>query len=120
MRRTTIKGLAFVAALALSATACSSSKGGGGTTPPGASSKTLVVEDKRVKAFQDDFNPFDGNSFVSNENAISLFYEPLYQFNSLDSTAAPIPWLATDYAWSNGNKTVTFKLASGVKWSDGQ
>jgi peptide/nickel transport system substrate-binding protein len=122
MRRTTIKGLALVAALALSVTACSSSKSKAGATKPpaGTSSKTLVVEDKPVKAFEDDFNPFDGNSFLSNENAISMFYEPLYQFNSLDGTSAPIPWLATNYVWSNSNKSVTFTLASGVKWSDGQ
>lgn len=126
MRSTTIKGLALVAAVALSSAACSSSKkstGSTGGTATGAkpvSSKTLVVEDKPVKSFEDDFNPFDGNSFVSNENAISLFYEPLYQFNSLDSSQAPIPWLASSYTWSNNNKTVTFQLAPGTKWSDGQ
>ena len=127
MRSTTIKGLALVAAVALSSAACSSSKskssgstGGAATGAKPVSSKTLVVEDKPVKSFQDDFNPFDGNSFVGNENAISLFYEPLYQFNSLDAGQAPIPWLASSYAWSNGNKTVTFQLAPGTKWSDGQ
>lgn len=127
MRSTTIKGLALVAAVALSSAACSSSKskssGSTGGTATGAkpvSNKTLVVEDKPVKSFEDDFNPFDGNSFVSNENAISLFYEPLYQFNSLASDQAPIPWLASSYAWSNSNKTVTFQLTPGTKWSDGQ
>ncbi|NUR63155.1 MAG: ABC transporter substrate-binding protein [Catenulispora sp.] len=126
MRRTAIKGLALVAAVGLSAAACSSSKsktpsdnGSGGSTSSGKV-RTLVVENKPVPSFTDDFNPFDGNSFVSNENARSLFYEPLYQFNTLNSAQDPIPWLATKYAWSNGNKTLTFTLKDGVKWSDGQ
>jgi peptide/nickel transport system substrate-binding protein len=29
------------------------------------------------------------------------------------------PWLATAYAWSNGGKTVTFTIRSGVKFSNG-
>ncbi|MBC3842464.1 hypothetical protein GXW82_26535 [Streptacidiphilus sp. 4-A2] len=33
---------------------------------------------------------------------------------------APIPWLAKSYAWSNGNRTLTMTLQSGVKWSDGK
>jgi peptide/nickel transport system substrate-binding protein len=31
-----------------------------------------------------------------------------------------VPWLVRSWAWSNGNKTLTLKLASGVKWSDGE
>ncbi|NUR28545.1 MAG: ABC transporter substrate-binding protein [Catenulispora sp.] len=127
MRRTAIKGLALVATVTLAASACSSSKSkapsDNGSKTGGSSSgkvRTLVVEDKPVASFTDDFNPFDGNSFVSQENARSLFYEPLYQFNTLNSSQAPIPWLATNYAWSNGNKTLTFTLKPGVKWSDGQ
>jgi peptide/nickel transport system substrate-binding protein len=125
MRRTAIKGLALVAAVGLSAAACSSSKSNkpSDNKSTGSSSsgkvRTLVVEDKPVAAFTDDFNPFDTNSFTSQENARSLFYEPLYQFNTLNSSSAPIPWLASNYAWSNGNKTLTFTLKSGVKWSDG-
>lgn len=123
MRRTMIQGLALTATLALGVSACSSSKStpkAGTSAAAGASSKTLVVEDKPIKSFEDDFNPFDGNSFVSDENAISLFYEPLFQFNSLDATADPIPWLASGFKWANGNKSVTITLAPGAKWSDGQ
>ncbi|MBS2532008.1 ABC transporter substrate-binding protein [Catenulispora sp. NF23] len=122
MRRTAIKGLALVAAVGLSLAACSSSKGSNSSDKSSGSGKvrTLVVEDKPVASFTDDFNPFDGNSFLSQENARSLFYEPLYQFNTLNSAQAPIPWLASNYTWSNGNKTLTFALKPGVKWSDGQ
>src|SRR4051812_659802 len=125
MSRTAIKGLALVAAVGLGVTACSSSKSSapsdkGSNSKPSGKARTLVVENKPVPSFTDDFNPFDNNSFVSNENASSLFYEPLYQFNTLNSSQPPIPWLATNYAWTNGNKTLTFTLKSGVKWSDGQ
>src|SRR6476646_2822105 len=104
MSRTAIKGLALVAAVGLGVTACSSSKS---SSPSNNSStggkgsgkvRTLVVENKPLPAFTDDFNPFDGNSFVSNENAISMFYEPLYQFNTLNSSQPPMPWLATNFA----------------------
>ena len=123
MRRTAIKGLALVAAVSLSAAACSSSKSKAPSDKNSSSSgkvRTLVVEDKPVASFTDDFNPFDGNSFLSQENARSLFYEPLYQFNTLNSSQPPIPWLASNYTWGNGNKTLTFTLKPGVKWSDGQ
>src|SRR2546421_732166 len=82
----------------------------GGSSGGGGKVRTLVVENKPLPAFTDDFTPFDSNSFVSNENAISMFYEPLYQFNTLNSSQPPIPWLATNFAWSNGNKTLTFTL----------
>jgi peptide/nickel transport system substrate-binding protein len=39
--------------------------------------------------------------------------------NALKSAAAT-PWLASAYKWSNGNKTLTFTIRNGVKWSDGK
>jgi peptide/nickel transport system substrate-binding protein len=128
-RNTTIKGLALVAVVGLGLTACTSSgttgSGGSSNSASGSSTgsakaKTLVVEDKPVPSFDEDFNPFDGNAFGANENAVSLTYEPLFMFNSLKSDQAPIPWLGKSYAWSNSNKTLTITLQSGVKWSDGQ
>jgi peptide/nickel transport system substrate-binding protein len=47
-------------------------------------------------------------------------YEPLMIVNIPPATNGKIyPWLATSYAWSNGNKTLTFTIRPGVKWSDG-
>ncbi|MEZ0090252.1 ABC transporter substrate-binding protein [Streptacidiphilus sp. EB129] len=126
-RTTTITALALAAVVGLGLTACTSagtSAPGGGSSgsggPGSAAAKTLVVEDKPVPTFTEDFNPLDGNSFGANENANSLIYEPLFMFNSLKSDQAPIPWLGKSYAWSNGNKTLTMQLQPGVKWSDGQ
>jgi peptide/nickel transport system substrate-binding protein len=47
-------------------------------------------------------------------------YEPLEFVNILQSGNPPVPMLATSSQWSNGYKTLTFTIRSGVKWSDGQ
>lgn len=48
-------------------------------------------------------------------------YEPMWIINVPPGAPGKnYPWLATAYAWSNGNKTLTFTVRSGVKWSDGQ
>ena len=45
-------------------------------------------------------------------------FEPLMIFNSMKSTY--VPWLATEYNWSNGNTTLTFTVREEVQWSDGK
>jgi peptide/nickel transport system substrate-binding protein len=115
MKRITTTGVALLVVAGLGLAACSGTK-----TPAAGTPRTLVLESNPVASFTDDFNPFDTKSFSSTENTNSFFYEPLFQFNTLNSTQPPIPWLATAYTWSNGNKTLTFTLRPGVKWSDGQ
>ena len=118
---TTTKGLALLAVIGLSLSACSSSSSPAAKSSSNTSSnKTLVIEDNTgATSYTDDFNPFDTNSFTRTENTASFTYEPLFQFNTLDSSAAPIPWLAQSFAWSDGNKTLTLNLRQGVKWTDG-
>jgi peptide/nickel transport system substrate-binding protein len=118
-RSTTTKGLALLVAIGLSMAACTSSSSKPAANSSAASKTPLVIEDNPVATFTNDFNPFDASSASSTENTNSLVYEPLFQFNTLNSTEAPMPWLATGYAWSNGNRTLTLTLRSGVKWSDG-
>ena len=43
----------------------------------------------------------------------ALYNEPLLKFNIMQPTQAPIPWLATGYAWSNSGKTLTFTIRPG-------
>jgi peptide/nickel transport system substrate-binding protein len=62
------------------------------------------------------FNPFVP---TSSPYSVGLTYETLDFVDSLKSGAVT-PWLATNYAWSNANKTLTFTIRSGVKWSDGK
>ena len=47
-----------------------------------------------------------------------MTYETLSFVNSLQSGKTS-PWLASSYAWSNSNKTLTFTIRDGVTWSDG-
>jgi peptide/nickel transport system substrate-binding protein len=115
-RSTTTKAIAVMAALCLGAAACSSS----GKSNTAASTTALVIEDNNgATAYTNNFNPFDSGDFVLTENTASFTYEPLFQFNTLNSSEAPIPWLATGYNWADGNTTLTIDLRKNVKWSDG-
>ena len=62
------------------------------------------------------FNPF--NAVSGAPYSVGLTYETLDYINTLQN-AKVTPWLATAYAWSNDNKTLTFTIRSGVKWTDG-
>jgi peptide/nickel transport system substrate-binding protein len=64
------------------------------------------------------FNPFVPTQQAYGMGATGLIYEPLIQFD-LASPTVQYPWLATSYAWSNGDKTITFTIRQGVKWNNG-
>jgi peptide/nickel transport system substrate-binding protein len=70
-------------------------------------------------AFVKNFNPFTATGLPSGTFVQGAFYEPL-----IITTAAggghQYPWLARSWKWSNGNKTLTLRIASGVTWSDGK
>jgi peptide/nickel transport system substrate-binding protein len=61
------------------------------------------------------FSPF---SPAVNSLSIGVIYEPLVYINPL--TNKQTPWLASAYKWSNGNRTLTFTIRKGVRWSDGK
>jgi len=46
-------------------------------------------------------------------------YEPLYIITTAGGGHV-YPWLATNYAFKDGNKTLLITVRQGVKWSDGQ
>jgi peptide/nickel transport system substrate-binding protein len=89
-----------------------------GLTAASGASSTLTLENNTGVTFTDNFNPLDSGSFATQMSVRSLIYEPLYEFDSLKAGVS-YPWLATAYAWSNGGKTLTFTIRTGVKWSDG-
>jgi peptide/nickel transport system substrate-binding protein len=82
--------------------------------------KTLVVESTPLSPLTQTFNPFSATSTGYTLHATNLYYEPLFFFNILSPSQAPVPMLATAYTWSNGGKTLTVTTRSGVKWSDGK
>jgi peptide/nickel transport system substrate-binding protein len=64
------------------------------------------------------FNPYVQAESAGQQWAAGILYEPLWYINALNNSSKP--WLATHYTWSNGNKTLTFTIRSGVKWTDGK
>ena len=107
-------------AVVLTATSCLTLGilAGVGAMSASATNAPLVLEGNTGVTFTNNFNPFDSNSFASQMSVRSLVYEPLFEFDTIKAGTA-YPWLATAYAWSNGGKTLTFTIRSGVKWSDG-
>ncbi len=84
-----------------------------------AANPPLVLEGNTGVTFTNNFNPYDSNSFCKEMSVCSLVYEPLIQFDTIKAGTS-YPWLATAYAWTNGGKTLTFTIRTGVKWSNGQ
>lgn len=67
--------------------------------------------------FTRNFNAFSPASKKS--RGATFFYEPLIRVDRTDANK-PKPWLAKSFEYSNGGRTLTFKLRKGVTWSDGK
>ena len=122
MNHRTVKALAAATILAMGAAACSSSTSSSGSTSSTSASKQgppLVIVDNTGQVFAQTFNPYVSTSLGVEDNMQSMTYEPLLEFNIMQPTQAPMPWLASSYAWSNAGKTLTFTIRQGVKFSDG-
>src|SRR5690348_17033100 len=124
MKQTILKsvGAAGILALALTAAACggsSSSSSSGGTQAK--TGQTLVIESTPLSPMTDNFNPLSSTSTGFLTNAVALYNEPLYIWNYLRPTEPGIPILASGApTFSNGGKTLTIPIRSGVKWNDGK
>ena len=115
MRR--IKILVVLFAACLLAAACGGGSSGGGSSSTGSSSNsTLTIDNESGSLWTCNFNPFNLSDI---SYSLGPVYEPLMFVNTLQSGKVT-PWLATAYNWTNGNKTLTFTIRSGVKWSDGK
>src|ERR1700721_939131 len=120
MRHKVLATLAVAGALSMGVAACGSSSSGSGSKTTAATGKTLVVEGTPLSPMTDTFNPFSLTATGYLTNATALYNEPLFIFNTLNSAQAPIPMLATGDSYSNGGKTLTLTIRSGVKWNDGK
>ena len=101
--------LVLALVVGLSATACgsnkkSSSKGG---------STSVTISNEQGTTWTCGFNPFNANvNFLS----FGTVYEELTFVNGLKS-GATTNWLASSYAWSNSNQTLTFTMRPNLKWT---
>jgi peptide/nickel transport system substrate-binding protein len=75
----------------------------------------LTLNYEQVSTWVRNFNPFSANALGSTFTAI---YEPMMIYNK--ATGELVPWLATNYQWSEDNLTLTFTIRQNVKWSDGE
>ncbi|MHB1931138.1 MAG: ABC transporter substrate-binding protein, partial [Acidimicrobiales bacterium] len=114
--------VALLAGVSACGSSSSSSSPGGSKSSGGAStsaSGTLDVVAAPSGPFVRNFNPFSTSNVAYLEGVTSFIYEPLMQYNLLKAGQI-YPWLATSWTWSDGGRTLTLQLRSGVKWSDGQ
>jgi peptide/nickel transport system substrate-binding protein len=111
-------GVLLVASLV--AAACGSSSGSGsasgGGSSSGGSGGVLTIDNESGALWTCNFSPYNLSDIGLSFGTV---YEPLVFVNSLQS-AKTTPWLASSFAYSNGNKKLTFTIRSGVKWSDGK
>jgi len=114
MRARRITIVAVLATAGLLAAACGGSSSSSGTSSSGPSG-VLTIDNESGGTWTCDFNPFN-LSYIS--YSLGNVYEPLMFVNTLQNAKAS-PWLATGYAWSNGNKTLTFTIRKGVKFTNG-
>jgi peptide/nickel transport system substrate-binding protein len=122
MKQAILKSMAGAAVLALGVAACggSSSSSSSGSTQA-KTGQPLVIESTPLSPMTDNFNPLSSTSTGFLTNSVALYNEPLYIWNYLRPTDPGIPILASGQpAFSNGGKTLTIPVRSGVKWNDGK
>ena len=115
MRPRHLMTVAVLATAGLLAAACGGSSSSSTGTSSSAPSGVLTIDNESGGTWTCDFNPFN-LSYIS--DSLGNVYEPLMFVNTLQN-AKVSPWLATSSAWSNGNKTLTFTIRKGVKFSNG-
>jgi peptide/nickel transport system substrate-binding protein len=115
MRRGLLVAL-LVGAAAVAATVGLSSTAAGKAQKQAATASSLTISNEQGATWTCGFNPY-------NASVVAYSFGPVYEelvYQDTLKSGAPTKWLASAYAWSHHNKTVTFTIRSGVKWSDGQ
>ncbi len=117
MRRLTRYGVIIAAGLL--AAGCSAGSGtsssSGSSSAKAAASSTLTISNENGALWTCGFNPLNPSDSLL---AVGFIYEPLVYMNPLQN-GKTTPMLATSWKWGAGNKSLTFTIRQGVKWSDG-
>jgi peptide/nickel transport system substrate-binding protein len=117
MRRLTTYGVIIAAgllAVGCSAGASSTSSAGSGNANTSTNS-TLTISNENGALWTCGFSPLNTSDTLL---SVGFVYEPLVYVNPLQD-GKTTPMLATSWTWGPGNKTLTFTMRQGVKWSDG-
>ncbi len=76
----------------------------------------VTISQEQQQTWIKNFNPFLSESAVRWPTHCGI-YEPLLIYNVM--TGENVPWLATEWAYSADNLSLTFTIREGVQWSDG-
>jgi peptide/nickel transport system substrate-binding protein len=116
MRRLIMTGAAALLAAAVAACGSSAPSSSSGASAKGPSG-TLTISNEQGTLWNCSFNPFNPSN-LGEGVTMGQVYEPLAFVDTLENAKAT-PWLATSWAWSDGNKVLTFTIRQGVKFNDG-
>ncbi|HTU76491.1 MAG TPA: ABC transporter substrate-binding protein [Trebonia sp.] len=116
MRRLLLTGTAALLLAAVAACSSTASSGSSGSSAKGPSG-TLTISNEQGTQWNCSFNPFNPGN-LGEGITMGQVYEPLAFVDTLQNGKAS-PWLATSWAWGDGNKSLTFTIRKGVKFSDG-
>jgi peptide/nickel transport system substrate-binding protein len=105
----------LIAAASLLAASCSAGSGGSTKAAGSGSSSAVTISNENGALWTCGFNPLLGPDQLL---SFGFVYEPLVYINPLQN-GKTTPMLATSWAWGAGNKTLTFTIRKGVKFSDG-
>jgi peptide/nickel transport system substrate-binding protein len=83
---------------------------------PDSTASVVNISDEYGETWNCQFNPLNASDEFDSFGPV---YEELVYIDNLKNGAAT-PWLATAWAWSNSNRTLTFTIRKGVHWTDGQ
>ena len=117
MRVRGLKSIGVIVAAGLLAAACGTSSSSTGTTSKSGSapSGTLTIDNESGGTWTCDYNPFNLSDIAF---SLGPIYEPLVFVDTLNNDKTT-PWLASSFAWSDGNKVITFTIRNGVKYTNG-
>ena len=112
-------GTVLIAGMAAACSSGATSTGTSSVSSPNSPAKSGgILRVVGGETLADDFNPLDpAGSSATAPGTGSVLYENLI-YDNID-TGQLTDLLATGYKWSNENKTLTFAIRHGVKWSDG-
>jgi peptide/nickel transport system substrate-binding protein len=121
MRRLTRYGvIGVIVAAGLLTAGCtagsSTTSSSGSSSAKATTNSVLTISNENGALWTCGFSPLNTSDTLL---SVGFIYEPLVYVNPLQN-GKTTPMLATSYSWGAGNKTLTFTIRQGVKWSDGQ